>query len=369
MSDGADLANRPLRRDELLKLGAAVGGTAFLAGLGASRARAAIEALAAESGRLQVLDWAGYEVKPVWAPYARLYPNEPPQFTFMTNEANALAKLNAGLRPDVVRPYVGYVKEFSQSGYFQPWDPKLIPNLKQLNPAMVKAGQVDGKQWGIPEDWGFDAILYRTDKVKPKARSWSLLFDDRYAGKIAWFDDLNQLVWAGYYLGFKEPYNQSSSELKQSQKLLASKKHLVRMFWSSETDMQNAFASGDIWIALAWPADWVAMRAKKLPVVYMHPKEGVLSWIGMLMLGKGTKRPLHAHAFANSWSSKQVGSWLENNYAYGHSNTLARPTSKDLLTALQLTNPHAVEEPNAHIDRTIPNRRDYARAWEEVKAS
>jgi spermidine/putrescine-binding protein len=369
VTDGSDVGNRRLSRDELLKLGAAAGGAALFAGLGARQARAAIDALTAESGRLQVLDWAGYEVKQVWAPYARQYPGQPPQFTFMTNEANALAKLNAGLRPDVVRPYVGYVKDFADSGFFQPWNPALIPNLKQLNPAMVRAGQLGGKQWGIPEDWGFDAILYRTDKVKPKARSWSLLFDERYAGKIAWFDDLNQLVWAGYYLGFKKPYDQSASELEQSKKLLASKKHLVRLFWSSETDMQNAFASGDIWIALAWPADWVAMRAKKLKVVYMHPREGVLSWIGMLMLGKGTKRPQHAHAFANSWSSRQVGSWLENNYAYGHSNRLARPASEDLANALQLTNPRALLEPQAHIDRYIPRRREYARAWEEVKAS
>ena len=78
-------------------------------------------------------------------------------------------------------------------------------NLKHLNPAMVKAGQIDGKQYCIPADWGFDTILYRTDKVKPKEKSWSLFFDDRYKGKIAWFDDLNQLVIAGYYLGFKKP--------------------------------------------------------------------------------------------------------------------------------------------------------------------
>jgi spermidine/putrescine-binding protein len=205
--------------------------------------------------------------------------------------------------------------------------------------------------------------------VKPKAESWSLMYDERYAGKIAWFDDLNQLVVAGYYLGFKKPYDQSDKELEQSKKFLASKKHVARMFWSSETDMQAAFAAGDLWIAYAWPADWAAMRAKKLKVAYMQPKEGAISWIGMLMLGKGTKRSEHAHAFANSWSSKQVGSWLEDNYAYGHSNTRARPASKDLLTALQLTNPRALLEPNAHIDRYIPRRREYAKAWEEVKAS
>jgi spermidine/putrescine-binding protein len=361
-----DLFERRVSRGRALKLAAAASGAAVLGGT-AGRAAAA---LAAESGRLQVLDWAGYEVKSLWAPYLEKYPGQAPKFTFMTNEANALAKLQGGLRPDVVRPYVGYVQDFAQSGFFEPWDPRLISNFQHLNPGMVKAGQFEGKQWGIPADWGFDAILYRTDKVKPIGKpSWGMLFDKRYAGKIAWFDDLNALVWAGYYLGFKQPYNQTDDELKQSQQLLIKNKKVARMFWSSETDLDNAFASGDIWIAYAWPNDWVLMKAKKLPVKYVHPKEGAISWIGMLMLGKNTPRYQHAHAFADAWSSKQSAKWLEDNYGYGEANTQARPSSSDLLKVLQLTNPKAVQEPNAHIDRHIPRRAVYARLWEEVKAA
>lgn len=365
MAEGEDLIERHLSREDFLKL-TALGGAGLLAGPGV--AGAALERLTKESGRLQVLDWAGYEVKPLWAPYQKRF-GEAPKFTMMTNEANAFAKLRAGVRPDVFRPYVGYVRDFVESGFVQPWDPKLIPNLKLLNPSMVKAGRVDGKQYGIPADWGFDAILYRSDKVKPKARSWSLLFDSRYKGKIAWFDDLNQLTWAGYYLGFKRPFNQSASELRRSRDLLISKKKLVRMFWSSETDMQNAFAAGDIWIAYAWPADWVAMKKKKLKVVYMHPREGALSWIGMFMLGKNTPRKQKAHGFVNSWSSTQVAKWLEDNYGYGHANTKARPSDPNLARALRIDDPNALKEPKTHIDRHIERRQAYAKAWQEVKAA
>jgi spermidine/putrescine-binding protein len=288
----------------------------------------------------------------------------------MTNEADALAKIHAGLKPDLFRPYVGWVKYFATSGLVQPWDPKQIPNFKQLNPFMVKAGQYKGKQYGIPDDWGFDAILYRSDKVHPKARSWGLLFDERYKGRIAWFDDpVENLTIAGLYLGFKNPWNQTDAQLKRSQKLLISKKHLVRMIWSSETEMDNAFASGDIWIALAWPNDWVQMRKKKLKVVYMHPKEKPIAWVGMFMLLKGTPRPHLAHAYVNAWSSKRSAKWLEDNYGYGHANTHARPSSSDLLRALQLTNPKAVTLPNAYLDRDVPRRAVYAKLWEEVKAS
>jgi spermidine/putrescine transport system substrate-binding protein len=368
---GDGLFERRLDREQLLKVAAAAGGAALVAGR-AGAADAARALLEAESGRLQVLDWAGYGNdggQSMFASYVKKYPNNKPQFTYMTNESDALAKIHAGLKPDLFRPYVGWVKYFATSGLVQPWDTTKISNFKHLNPFMVKAGQYNGKQYGIPDDWGFDAILYRTDKVKPKARSWGLLFDERYKGKIAWFDDLGMLVMTGLYLGFKDPWNQTAAELKQSQKLLISKKHLVRLIWSSETNLWAAFGSGDVWIAYAWPNDWVQMKKKGLPVVYMHPKEKPVAWVGMMMLLNGTPRPDLAHAYVDAWSSAASAKWLEDNYGYGHANTLARPSSSDLLHALELTNSRAVTEPNAHLDRDIPQRALYAKLWEEVKAS
>ena len=371
MAEGTDLFERRLGRDDFLKLAAVGAGAGLLAGP-AKAAEAARARLLAESGRLQVLDWAGYGNdggQAMFAAYVKKHPKNKPQFTYMTNESDALAKMHAGLKPDIFRPYVGWVKYFAQSGLVEPWNPKLIPSFKNLNPFKVKAGQYKGKQYGIPEDWGFDAVLYRSDKVHPKAKSWSLLFDERYKGRIAWFDDLNMLVIAGLLLHIPRPWHMTDAQLEKAQKFLISKKHVARMIWASETDMDNAFASGDIWIAYAWPNDWVQMKAKKLKVAYMRPKELPVAWVGMLMLGKGTPRRRLAHAYADAWSSVPSAKWLENNYGYGHANTKARPTSSDLLRALQLTNPKAVTEPNAHLDRDIPRRAVYARKWEEVKAS
>jgi spermidine/putrescine-binding protein len=186
-----ELIERRLSREDLLKLAAATGGAGLVAGR-EGIARAARAHLEAESGRLQVLDWAGYGNdggQTMFAAYVKAHPKNKPQFTYMTNEADALAKIHAGLKPDLFRPYAGWVKYFATSGLVQPWTPKLIKNFKHLNPFMVKAGQYQGKQYGIPADWGFDAILYRSDKVQPKAKSWGLLFDDRYRNRTAWYDD------------------------------------------------------------------------------------------------------------------------------------------------------------------------------------
>ena len=362
--------DRRLSRADLLRLAALAAGAGVVAGPAAA-ADAAVSRLTQESGRLQVMDWAGYGNdggQSMFKAYVHKYPHNKPQFTQMANESDALAKLQAGAHPDLFRPYVGWVKYFAQSGLVQPWNPKLIPNFKHLNPFMVKAGQYQGKQYGIPDDWGFDAVLYRKDKVRPKARSWNLLFDERYKGKVAWFDDLEMITIAGLVTHAKNPWNQTSAELSRSVNFLKKKKHVARMNWSSETDLWQAFGSGEVWIAYAWPNDWVQMR-KKHPVVYMRPKEKPIAWVGMFMLLKGTPRPHLAHAYVNAWSSKASGQWLEDNYGYGHANLEAKPSSSALLKALQLTNPKAVTLPNAYLDRNIPNRAEYAHLWEQVKAA
>jgi len=366
--------DRRLSRREMLRLAGFAAGVTVVAGPAAACGAAAkkVSSTTKETGRLQVLDWAGYENdggQPMFASYVHKYPQNKPQFTYMTNEEDALAKIRAGLKPDLFRPYIGWVKYFAESGLVQPWDPGLISNFKDLNPSMVKAGQYQGKQYGIPDDWGFDAVLYRKDKVTPKAQSWDLLWDERYAGKIGCFDDIEMIEIAGLYLGFPNTWQQTDEQLNRSKELLISKKHLVKVIWSSETTLDQAFAAGDLWIAYAWPADWLYMKSKKLDVTYMRPKELPIAWVGYFMLLKDTPRFNLAHAYVDAWSSTKSAKWLEDNYAYGHANTVARPTSADTLKALDLNNPRGIVPPYAHLDRDIPRRAQYEKAWEEVKAA
>ncbi len=74
----------------------------------------------------------------------------------------------------------------------QPIDVSLIPNMKYINePSKEGIGERDGKVYMVPHSWGLDSILYNREVVPendPYTQSWSLLFEDKYAGKIGWWD-------------------------------------------------------------------------------------------------------------------------------------------------------------------------------------
>src|ERR1700758_1606121 len=117
--------DRRLSRADMLRLAGLAAGAGVVAGPAAA-ANAAVQRLTGESGRLQVMDWAGYGNdggQSMFAAYVKAHPQNKPQFTVMANESDALAKLHAGQHPDLFRPYVGWVKYFATSGLVQPWTP------------------------------------------------------------------------------------------------------------------------------------------------------------------------------------------------------------------------------------------------------
>jgi spermidine/putrescine transport system substrate-binding protein len=388
--DGGPTFDRRLGRGEFLKLGAVTVGSGVLAACGAQGAeepagqgtqkQAEHPPIEQEPGRLEVFEWAGYDY-PTYggkngalAPYVDKYGK--PKYTFLTSDDQALGKVRAGFRPDTVHPCVDYIGNWVELGVVEPWDTSLLTNFKDLEPPLVKGGQINGQQYFIPADWGFSSPLYRSDKVEPEGGedSWTLFYDERYKGKISWWDSPleNFVIW-GYVNGVGDPWKMTDDELDKAKDFLISKKHLCRNFWSSQTDLDADFAAGNIWIAYSWAGSYVAAKDAGLDVVYSEPKEGRLGWNCGFVLMKDTENFRHAHEFIEAWSSEKSAEWIINNYAYGHANNtvdLAK-VPKDYVAVFHLDNPKAREEPNAHYARPVSSadRARYAQRWDEVKAA
>ena len=76
-------------------------------------------------------------------------------------------KVAAGTTYDIVHPCAYRFQDYVNLGAMQPWDTSQIPNYSALNPVLEKAGQIDGQQYFIVEDWGFIApLIARTRSIR-----------------------------------------------------------------------------------------------------------------------------------------------------------------------------------------------------------
>lgn len=372
-----DPTGRVSRADFLRRAAAAgaitLGGPSLLAACGGSDEEPARKGSAAEEkGPLRIYTWAGYDDANLWKPYAKQFPGEKPRYSFFPDDDSALARARAGLNADVVHPTGNYLKDWVDAGLLQPWDTKLIKNFKDLNPALVKRGQVDGEQYGIPIEWGYNSIAYRTDKVEPSEESWSLMFDERYRGKISWYDSTDMLQVWGLLHGAENPWDLNDEQIAQAREFLIAKKPLVRRLWGTETDLVNDLVAGNVWIAQAWQSAVKLAGDKKVELKYLNPKEGRLAWYETFVLLKDAASYHHAHAYADALASRQVGEYFVTAFNYGHSNVHVdiSKVPRELVQLLSLDDPGILDDPKrTRLQQHMPRRALYARTWNEIKAA
>ena len=152
------------------------------------------------AGKLAVLEWAGYDAQDYWIDFKNKYPAVKVGFEIGASDADVYGKMKAGTKADIFHAYTGWLQFYVDEGLVQEIDVTKLYNWSKVPEHFRTIGQINGKQYFIPWDWGFTSILYRTDKVKKKIDSWSALLDPDYKGHISTWDDGPGMVTVSSYI-------------------------------------------------------------------------------------------------------------------------------------------------------------------------
>src|ERR1700730_6485001 len=222
-----------INRRDFLATTAALGGAALLGGCGPSSSSSSAKTpplasrpdIAKEPGKLSILEWGGYEAggtsaqtSGLWAgtPYTKEFGKHSVVYTYIINDDQSLNKAATGGPVDLMHPCNETLTSFVSQGLIQPWDTSLLPSFKNLNPFLVQKGQLNGKQYMIPWDWGYASLLYRTDKIAPAdATGWELAWNPKYKGKIAlWNGSGSNMEVAALKLGYHDMDMMTPSQIQ-----------------------------------------------------------------------------------------------------------------------------------------------------------
>lgn len=260
--------------------------------------------------------------------------------TFETNEA-LQAKLVAGNTGyDIVVPGTVFAKTQIEGGLLQPLDKSRIPNLANLDPAlmgtMVKADP-DNKHL-VPWAWGFTTVgINRTKVEKALAgmpmpdNAWDLVFDPKYTAKLkscglALLDSPTEIIPAAlHYIG-KDAYSGDPADYQAAGALLAKIRKDVRLFSAT---MIDDLATGRACVVVGWSGDinMAATRAKdngsKDVIESLLPSTGALIFIDAMAITKDAKHPQNAHAFIDFYLRAENAALMSNEMSYPTGNKAA----------------------------------------------
>ena len=323
---------------------------------------------------LEVFTWSGYELPEFHRAFIDKHGGSP-SFTFLAELEEALQKLRAGYQADLGHSCVAAINKWTDAGLLEPIDTSRLPQWDNVFASMREARGVpagDGQVWMVPWDWGNSSILYRTDIVDIEEESFGLYLDERYKGKMAFFDSADAFAQVtGAIIGAADPLDMTDEEFERARETMRRIQENLRFYWSDPTEIEQALASGEIVLAYAWNGSATALSQQGVPIRFMNPKEGIWTWVcGLSLLKDGPGSTDQAYDFLNAFLDPVSGKNLIELYGYGHSNAKAfELVAPERLAELGISDPVAMMA-NARISLPMPPefRERVIEAFDEIKA-
>ena len=290
-----------------------------------------------------------------------------------TSNLSTLTKLATGgaAEWDVVAMHHAFLYPVMRRGLLQPLDMARIPNAAHLFPYFknVNFGRYEGKTYGVPYVWTYDSVVYNADHIQ-NVDSWGVLFDEKYAGKVALRDDAqNAIQVAALFLGHKDPSVLSTADLQEIKKFLIAKKPLFRKLWTGYAEAMSLLRSGEVWALSGWRPMWWALAKEGMNMKYAVPKEKGIGAIHYYVISSQTKIQPTAYSFIDWTLGPYWGASVGRDQGYsGTSDLLLQDLTPELRKELDYNRMDEVLAGVQFLDYPL-NLGEWTQVWTEVKAA
>jgi putative spermidine/putrescine transport system substrate-binding protein len=270
----------------------------------------------ANEGSLNMIAWEGYLDAKWVKPFEKQSGCKVnPKYAGSSDEMVTLMRSGGGGQYDMVSASGDASLRLIYGGDVAAVDVNRVPGWKQFFKGFQSPANntVDGKHYGISLQWGPNTLIWNTAKVKPAPTSVSALYSPKFKGKISVPNNPIQIADAALYLskskpslGIKDPYELTKPQFDATIALLKKQRPLVKKYWSLASDQVSLFKNGDVVIGAGWPYTTGLLKAAKVPVKEIIPREGATGWLDTWMLSAKAKHPNCAYAWYSYISSPKV---------------------------------------------------------------
>ncbi|WP_137818931.1 polyamine ABC transporter substrate-binding protein [Pseudomonas sp. 2FG] len=308
----------------------------------------------AEEQVVNIYNWANYIDPEVLKSFERDTGIRPIYDVYDSNETLEGKLLSGNTGYDLVVPSNNFLGHQIQAGVFRKLDKRRIPNLKELDPGLMRQLETNdpGNLHGVPYLWASTGIVYNVDKVKAALGdtppdSWALLFEPQNMEKlaqcgVAFLDSADEVLnTALLYLGI-DPNAASEADYRKAEAQLMKVRPHIAYFNSVKYTAD--LANGDICVALAYSGDagQASERANEagngIRISYLLPKEGGKVAFDLMAIPADARHPENAEAFINYVLAPKVMARITDYVRYPN----AVPASRAFM------DPAAAQDPIIH---------------------
>lgn len=318
------------------------------------------------TGSLRVFAYEDSVTPEMMAPFEAQNPELKVETATFDSNSEAAAKLGGGFKADVVEVCLDEAEPLLKRELLRPLDTAAIAEWDKIAFTGSKGVRQDGKPIMVPLSAGPEGVIVNTDEVDPATvDSYADLYDPAYAGRTALEGDyaLPPIAITALSMGIEDPMNMDAAELEEVGDYMDEHRDQFRALWGSDSDLVNLFKSGEIVIADGNTGVAKRLEEAKVPVAWIAPKEGTLSWVcGFGITSKATNLPAAYRLI--DWQASPQGQAIRGDSGYVVTNPAAvpliDPADRDTADPSSLT--------DAIPETYPPLYEDWVRTFEEFRA-
>ncbi len=283
-------------------------------------------------------------------------------------------KLMAGDRYDVVIPSDYMIERLMKEDYLQKIDKSLIPNMENMDEAVLGMSYDPHNDWSIPYFWGSVGLVYNHENVDPavvEREGWEILRDTDYAGRIYIYDsERDSFMMAfkalGYSMNTEDP-----DEINAAYEWLLQMNNTMSPVYVTD-EVIDSMMNGYKDIAVVYSGDATVILDENEEMSFYMPEQGTNIWCDAMVIPANAENPKLAHEFINYMLTYEAA--FDNTETVGYTSPNAEvfeemTTSEDLYAENAAYLPRSGYEADEMFHDNQVLMRELSKLWIKVKAA
>lgn len=192
-------------------------------------------------------------------------------------------------------------------GLISPLELSSLPNYQNLhhNLKYSEWSQFGGRVYAVPWAWGPTGLMYDRGVI-PDANSWSVLWNPKYRGRVAMWDDVSMIWTTALALGYKNVYSLTRMQLEKVKEKLYEFNDMSATYYKGGGDELELAKRGEIVAFNSWYDPSAQLKSAGKDFAMIIPKEGAVGMFDSYLVSKDSKQVALAHQFINHQISPAI---------------------------------------------------------------
>jgi len=226
--------------------------------------------------------------------------------TYATNE-DMFAKLsNSAVKYDIVIPSDYMIQKMIEEDMLLAFDASKLENWGNIMDEFKGAYYDEGNMYSVPYTYGMMGVIYNKDVVDPEdiaRKSWDLLWNEKYAGKILQFNNPRDAFATAMYLLGLDVNSEDPDVWDAALEKLLEQKPILQGYVNDE--IFNKMTTESAAIAPYFVGDFLTMADQEPSLGFYYPTEGVNYFVDAMCIPKNADHPDIAMEYINFMLSEE----------------------------------------------------------------